>query len=261
MSNPTVCCVMLTKDRPEMAARAARCFREQTYPWKRLLIVNSGVGPIVEETEDIQEPCFIGADALTIGALRNLGNRDPFAMCDIIAHFDDDDLSHPNRLTEQVALLQSGDYDVVGYHDMLFFDYRVAEAEVTELARDGSIRIGPEFPVGEAYHYQHGTMALGTSLMYWRGVWQLKPFADIPTPDSPVGEDFVFQSGLRVKTASSLGPCGCHEPAKDHELRMIASLHGGNSNAAYYDVAIRQGDAFRRVPGWDQYCSTKMRMQ
>jgi hypothetical protein len=61
MSEPTVCCIMLTKDRPALAARAVRCFRQQTYERKRLLIVNSEPHPITEETEQISEPCFIGA--------------------------------------------------------------------------------------------------------------------------------------------------------------------------------------------------------
>ncbi len=32
MNEPTVCAMMLTADRPELAKRAVECFRAQTYP-------------------------------------------------------------------------------------------------------------------------------------------------------------------------------------------------------------------------------------
>ncbi len=40
MPEPLVCCVMLTRDRPEMVKRAVDSFRSQTYKRKKLLIYN-----------------------------------------------------------------------------------------------------------------------------------------------------------------------------------------------------------------------------
>src|SRR6266568_2655786 len=77
--DPTICAIMLTRDRPAMAARAVESFRRQTYERKRLLVVNSGPSPILPRDSDCDEwpqesePCFIGCDAKSIGELRNLG--------------------------------------------------------------------------------------------------------------------------------------------------------------------------------------------
>src|ERR1041384_116717 len=109
---PTVCAVMLTRDRPALAAKAVECFRRQTYPNARLLILNGGStsmgfseyagytpGYIVELHRDLQR--------YTIGALRNLANEATQPLnAQILIHWDDDEWSHPNRITEQVALLQ-----------------------------------------------------------------------------------------------------------------------------------------------------------
>ena len=43
---------------------------------------------------------------------------------DILVHLDDDDYSHPNRIAEQVVLLQSSGADCVGYREMLFWQNR-----------------------------------------------------------------------------------------------------------------------------------------
>lgn len=40
--DPTVCAILLTCDRPELAAKAVECFRKQTYGNKTLLIWDSG---------------------------------------------------------------------------------------------------------------------------------------------------------------------------------------------------------------------------
>ena len=44
MSNPSVCAVMLTADRPELTRQAVECFRRQTYDpiCRTLLIFDSG---------------------------------------------------------------------------------------------------------------------------------------------------------------------------------------------------------------------------
>src|SRR5262249_34410079 len=147
MTDPTVCCVMLTKDRPEMAARAIECFRKQTYPSSRrhMLILDTGSRclfdfnvieeydnagiTLVGQNDDILS--FRGAtllggfqhDLVTIGALRNRANLLAVHECgaDILIHWDDDDWSHPARIKEQVAILQASNYDAVGYREMLFW--------------------------------------------------------------------------------------------------------------------------------------------
>lgn len=253
MPDPMVVCVMLTRDRPEMAARALRCFEAQTYGRKRLLVVNSGPTPLFKETENIWEPCFVGADAMSIGELRNLGCR--FAAGnyaksaerpDIIIHWDDDDWSHPFRISEQVALLQQSGAEAVGYHDLLFWDTsRKPKHQPFEFEEPGETWL---------YTAEHPTYFPGTSACYWRSTWERKPFADVS-----VGEDMIWWTGLKTAVATSLmDRYGMPMYGWRHrriEPRMIASIHGGNTASR---IDANAAKAWRRVPEWDSCCREVM---
>lgn len=265
MDSPTVCAVMLTAGRPEFARRAVECFRRQTYPAKRLLIINTGPGPILEEeTHDMAEPCFVGADALTIGELRNMamGSTDyrphnTRREADIIVHFDDDDYSHPNRIAEQVALLQSSGVDVVGYNECLFW------REGRPCIRHGRVACeGCPDPHthAEAWLYSNPNpcYALGTSLAYWRRTWERKPFTATSR-----GEDLQFITGLKCMGISA-NPIDDGPPMHPNEQpRMIARIHPSNTSTAYrgktWDDELRQPKPmWRRVPEWDTYARKVM---
>ena len=129
MADPTVCAVMLTRNRPDMARRAVRSFESQTYQNKRLVIWDTVCGPTVRHAGHFQH-CTIGDAGESIGKLRNQAN----ALCreDIIIHFDDDDVSHPNRIAEQVAHLQASGAECVGYREMLFWRVTGMECEPIE---------------------------------------------------------------------------------------------------------------------------------
>lgn len=238
-TEPSVCAVLLTANRPEMARQAVECFRRQTYQQKRLCIVNSGPGTILDdETHEISEPCFIGADALTIGELRNLGNDAseyrPFStrkQPDILIHWDDDDYSHPNRIAEQVALLQSSGADCVGYNEMLFWDSREGE-------KNGLDALDAAW----LYSQPNPSYALGTSLCYWRKTWKHRPFEA-----TSVGEDLRFTNGLKVAAKSALSP-------NPMEPRMIARIHLSNTSDAYRPEAMARASEWKRVPERDSYC-------
>ena len=271
MTQPTVCAILLTADRPEMARRAVESFRSQTYPAKRLLILDSGVTQLGFDSVSTAHGEFYvagfyvrgerGPIVPTIGELRNMANRlRHFDEPDIFVHFDDDDWSHPNRIVEQVALLQSSAADCVGYREMLFW-------------REGQPPAGdPSKWRGEAWLYTNPDprYALGTSLCYWRKTWERKPFEALPTsaPDS-ASEDARFITGLncvgisgtaaRIEDASNL-PAG-EECA---QLRMIARIHAGNTSQAYDPRNMERsnrvkGGPWRRVPEWDWYCGWVMR--
>lgn len=225
-----MCAVMLTKDRTEMAKQAIECFRRQTYQNKRLLIVNSGGWPILDkEPENEIEPVFVGADALTIGALRNLGclyATGEGKIPDIYMHLDDDDYSHPNRIAEQVALLQSSGADCVGYREMLFWH----ETGMTYL-----------------YTNTDPTYCLGTSLCYWREAWRKNPFSERNGPNPRErGEDREFLRGINSVGVSSFAERLWTAP------RMIARIHAGN--AAHYpvDQLALTSSNWLRVPEWDE---------
>ena len=245
MSEPQVVAIMLTKDRPQMAARAVRAFREQTYKNKRLLVFDTGQrdqpSPPDEGISYWHRPEWIGTTP-TIGALRNVANG--LTKADIIVTWDSDDVSHPNRIAEQVAHLQSSGADVVGYSELLFWREGKAQPHLDLSSANN----------GEAWLYKapHGT-APGTSLCYKRSTWERKPFSDLPRiiAGKNVGdsEDVAWLRGLNLATVPSLYPNALCEP------RLIASIHGGNTMP--YDD-LESSTSWRRTPQFDSFCRERM---
>lgn len=265
MNQPTVCAVMLTRDRPELAAKAVECFRRQTYENKRLLIMNSGAASIGFDdwakltAGGIMELHRPEVNGFTIGALRNVAieatenlflRRIPENVLmdqspdwiPIIVHWDDDDWSHPNRIAEQVALLQASGADVVGYNEMLF--WREPRAFGTALVTPLN---------GEAWLYTSPVPkpTLGTSLCYWRKTWERKPFNPaLPNNKESTGEDWDFIQGLKCMAIPSFGnwSIGAFEEKRENP-RMIARIH--SSNTTKYNIEDARGDSWKRVPEWD----------
>lgn len=253
MSEPSVYCVMLTRDRRDMARKAVEYFIAQTYARKRLVVLESvtssasgyyfaharpnskhiGWGDADSGADVvIHSASSLGLkDNLTIGQLRQVVNLGAQRLgADIIAHWDDDDYSHPNRIAEQVALLQSSGADAVGYSEMLFWDMRPGAFAGAWLYR----------------HPDPNYYCLGTSLCYWRKTWEHKPFEATSR-----GEDRRFITGLKTAavTANPWGPTDSFgAPA------MIARIHGGNTCSR-----IEAGsEEWKRVPEWDDYCRQVM---
>ena len=229
---PTVCAIMLTRDRPCMAKRAVECFRAQTYdPARRqLLIYDTGNTDWFFDNSDSENELIVPAFAdagKTIGALRNAANGYTIRGS-ILLHWDSDDYSHPTRIAEQVALLQSSGAEAVGYNEMLFW-------------RDSTARGNTINGTGEAWLYRGDT--LGTSLCYWRSTWERKTF-----PDTSYGEDTEWLMGLRGMPNTSIGA-------------SIARIHSGNSSKAYDIEQMKAHPAhWTRVPALDKYCAERMEL-
>jgi hypothetical protein len=160
-----------------------------------------------------------------------------------VCHWDDDDWSHPNRIAEQVALLQATEADCVGYNEMLFWRERA-----------------PERP-GESWLYsnQNPRYALGTSLCYWRLAWEARPFQDINH-----GEDTEWLKGVRCEAVSSGKPSSRAIYSAD-VISMIARIHSGNSSSAYNPREMAENAGmppserqWSRVPAWDKVCREVM---
>lgn len=227
----SVTCVMLADGRDAMVRRAIRSWLRQTYDarYRALLVFDTGV-PLVTLADSLSDgalgifhvhrPEFRGQ---SIGALRNEANRRTNA--DIIVHWDSDDWSHPERLTEQVARLNLSAADAVGYREMLFWKHYGDEC-------------------GEAWRYYNpnSSYCLGTSLCYWQQTWQNKPFLD----NSAGGDDTQWIRGMKTIGAAP----------EVTEPRMIASIHGANTTCHIDNHA----EEWRRVPKWDTYCREVMRL-
>ena len=282
MSEPLVCAVMLTKDRPEMTRRAVECFREQTYPRRSLLVYDTST-VIPSEYPDFGSSAILyhyrGPSGSSIGALRNEASE--FAMIakqpkeiDILIHFDSDDWSHPNRITEQVAFLQHSGADAVGYREMLFWreEQQLNSPTNLRLVVAGKV-IQPLSDISYApeawlYSNPHPRYCLGTSLCYWRSAWERNPFPD--TSRGEEGQPMVgWQSKLKCASVSVMMPRAVigiagkgrlivdttmHEHGHEPVPRMIASLHGGNTCSA-----IDPNSPFwKRAPEFDEYCRERM---
>ena len=231
-TEPTVCCVMLTADRPELARRAVECFRRQTYSRARLCVFDTGETHALPPSRDFRIGVFHAPNqrGKAIGELRNLvasavSRQNNPAPPDIFAHFDDDDWSHPNRIAEQVALLQSSGADCVGYREMLFWRQHDGEAWL--------------------YSNRDPRYCLGTSLCYWRKTWERKPFEA-----TSQGEDERFTTGLKCFGSDLI--FGREQP------RMIARIHAGNTSNAYDPGVMRKSAEWKRVPEWDEHCRRVM---
>lgn len=233
---PLVCAILLTKDRPAMAARAVRAFRAQTYPNKRLFICDTGAAdPGQMHTREEEKYWASYWRRHSIGKLRNAANQlavswtgaVQHSVAEVLIHWDDDDVSHPNRIAEQVAHLQSSGADVVGYDELLF--WRMS-SEAWLLRNKSSAR-------------------WGTTFCYWRKTWERKPFPDLPRPGAHGSEDYSWCNGLKIKTTSSI--------LNHRQPRMIASIHGGNTSD-YRDLNPNSG--WKRVPEWDDYCRKAMEL-
>ena len=207
---PHVCGVMLSHGRAEMKQFAIDAFWKQSYHHKSLLIW----------TNEADKP---------IGELRNEAND--YARADILIHWDDDDWSHPNRIAEQVALIQASGADCVGYREMLF--WREVEQEAWLYVNDNP------------------NWALGTSLCYWRKAWERRPFEAISH-----GEDTAWLRGLKVASISSLTSGNPKSVASQSAPPyMIARIHAGNAgNNAYNPEEMAKASEWQSVPAWDGFC-------
>jgi len=203
--NPLVSCIMVTRDRRHFVPKAIACFLAQDYRWREMVIVNDG-----EDIADLipRDPMFRyfvnrrQRGQATIGRLRNMACD--LAKGELIAHWDDDDWSGPDRLSHQVGFMtnDAGDLiaDIGGYRDMLFFDIKK--------------RLLRKYDAGPG-HY-----AVGTSLIYQRRFWRnVRQFPQELDPISGmVGEDNRFIEGQPVVTASSIEP----------KVRMVAGVHAAS---------------------------------
>ena len=255
MSEPLVAAICLTRDRPLMLRRAVESFRAQTYPNKRLYILDTSERAQTEAlgTHDYAHiPDWAGTK---IGTLRNLVIEACDCDPDIIVTFDDDDVSSPNRIAEQVALLQSSGADAVGYSELLF--WRTCGCD-----EPGSLVEGMcDGHHGEAWLYRKPKLVPppGTTLCYWRRTWERKLFPDAPRGPQATGEDYLWCQGLNVVCP----PTGIEINPQGQALRepmIIASIHSANSSKAY-DIENKIAGGSRewtRVEAWDNFCRERM---
>lgn len=247
----SVVCIMLANGRPEMVKRAVASFHAQQYEQKRLLIWNTGDADdfleFIDDRVDVQASGVLGS----VGALRNMANDVALYMfpnVDLIAHWDSDDWSHPQRLAEQIAMQERTGADIVGYREGVFWDSTKCMITVDPSVRVGAGVRGTVSSVGEAWLYRaanpgHG---FGSSFLYPRATWERRHFKD------DVGEDTLWLLHGRFKVhfvPSTWNPMG-----RAIDPRMICSIHGANTSAAI----VPNVPEWKRDPMFDAYCMARM---
>lgn len=271
MSNPGVCCIMLANGRPAMVERAIRCFKRQTYDYRHLLIFDSGKEPLydmaqrtfaADPTDITISYCYNEAsNGLPIGTLRNKANELSLKSWELLCHWDSDDWSHHRRIEEQVALIDHTRKECVGYSDMLFW----RSVQLTEKDVYGEGSDAPCDVAGDAWNWRtlNALQPIGTSLMYRRKAWERVPFLAMPNATGATSEYYHWIKQVNALAVSSKGcplmlSCPPHEDG--YAPRMIASIHGGNSQ--YYDpaeyVANQRGTSWERADSWDYACRVIM---
>jgi glycosyltransferase involved in cell wall biosynthesis len=118
---PLISCIMPTYNRRPFLPLALRCFLDQDYPNKELIVVDDGedrVGDLAENLPGVRY--FSPASRLSIGAKRNLACAE--ARGEIVAHWDDDDWYATDRLRYQAAPIIAGEAEITGLESAFVLD-------------------------------------------------------------------------------------------------------------------------------------------
>jgi len=178
--------------------QALRCFVEQSYPNKELIIVDDLDDRSFDAPPELENVHYFVRDRReSIPAKRNICCG--LAHGEIIWHLDSDDFSSPERMAHQVSQLEESGKDVTGYNSMPFFD----EGSRKSFLYDGA-----------------GLYAVGTSLAYNRSWWERHPFTESPK----TCEDNLFNFAARKAKQLTAVPCG--------EM-MVARIHSENTTKKY----------------------------
>jgi glycosyltransferase involved in cell wall biosynthesis len=165
---PLVTCIMPTCDRHCFLPEAIRYFLRQDYPNLELVIVDDGNRPVASLLPDDPRIRFVRlSEKKNVGAKRNIACA--AAHGEFIIHWDDDDWYPADRVTRQIAALQTGRAEICGTSTLYYYD--------SESSR--------------AWSYNYGnsgrTWVAGNTLAYRKSLWRAHPF-----PEIQVGEDSRF---------------------------------------------------------------------
>lgn len=205
-AQPLVSCIMpTTGDRRRFLPQAIKCFQRQTYPNLELVIVCDGednLCDLIPRDDNRVRYSYLGPQRRSIGSKRNLACER--TKGDLIAHFDDDDWSHPDRLSFQVGALLTEGAELCAMSRLLFFEISTG---AVWLCRTPAL-------LHPSLYY----CPFGASYLYWRSYWSSAPF-----PNMPRDSDMAFTAAKSRQDHSVF--------ASDYRL-YVAMIH--NSNMAHY---------------------------
>ena len=189
-SFPKVSCLMITKNRDQLARRAIQCFLNQTYTNKELIIIDEGERLLEKwliENPTPQITYFRQKTPASLGELRNKAVQ--HATGEYVTQWDDDDLSHPESLSIKIAFLQ------------------VFNAEICILQRQ--------------YIWNQEAAAIGLSHRYfWEATFMAKKNVMPLYPQQRRGEDVPVITELVANNRCVL---------LDYPTLYVYSIHGNNT--------------------------------
>jgi glycosyltransferase involved in cell wall biosynthesis len=191
-----ITCIMPTADRRFFVPDAIAGFLAQDCTGCELIVLDNGREPIEALVPRHPRIRYVRETSLrTLGALRNRACE--LAHGDIIAHWDDDDWYPSDRLSRQVAALETQDADVCGSSRIYYFDR--AQRRAWEYA----------------YRDARKPWVAGPTLAYRRRYWERHRF-----PDVQIGEDtrFVWNNPA-MRMIDLADPSLC-----------VAAIHAGNTS-------------------------------
>jgi glycosyltransferase involved in cell wall biosynthesis len=159
MTLPLISCICVTRGRSNLLKRAIRCFNEQTYPNKELIILYEDddlttndflVTQSVEAFQNIQAIKIPRSNDQHLGRLRNLAIQ--HASGTYICQWDDDDWYHPERLQYQYKLLIENDVEACVLSREIIFDVHTENAYLSCIRNwEGSLLCSKEKALGHPY--------------------------------------------------------------------------------------------------------------
>ncbi len=112
LNRPKISCLMVTRQRLVMASRAIDFYAAQDYEPRELVIVSDGHEEFKALREHAHSVCrsdvtmkSVERGSMSLGALRNQAIE--LAGGEVVCQWDDDDLSHPCRLSAQLDHMRS----------------------------------------------------------------------------------------------------------------------------------------------------------
>lgn len=237
-THPRVSCLLVALPDPRrfpLFRRSIGAYFSQSYPNRELVVVLDQ-GPAVNEFRRYVEQrgrpdirVHIPGRALSLGALRNASLAQ--ANGDFVCQWDDDDIYHPDRITEQLKMLSAASARACYLEDVLQWYPSEGAAYWTNFART-------------AAHCHPATLLCSTQLDI--------AYPDSgPNPKTRSGEDDVFCRALSARHPVALlrgrpdlyvyVSHGLNAMGPEHHRVLAESLTVSNGRVARHEQALRAG--------------------
>ena len=193
----TVTCLQLSYGRPSLSVEAVECFLKQTYPYKKLIIVNTHPSPVYFDRE------YPSIEVHNIKPLSHLSDIYRFGMDLIKSEYfcvwDDDDLFLPWHISDRVEFaLNNPQFDAIGHTHCIFS----CDNQFKEFAQNAFV---------SQYLYRNNGIRPDSSISCWDMNWSDKPWVRgfITFPKRP---SYVYRWGTGEDHISGLaGEEGQHQ--------------------------------------------------